>query len=136
MFKIVKPLLATEDAKRTSADVEKTVRVLGRHAVTVYRWIENYRRTGRLSVFLRKERSDRGTSRLSNRVNKIIDTAIKKIYLTAERPDVTAVIEEVDLQCFKHKIKKKPHPNTVRARVSMLSDRLKLEKRRGRGRKI
>jgi putative transposase len=92
-FKIVKPLLAMEDAKRTLADVEKTARALGRHPVTVYRWIENYRRTGRLSVFLRKERADRGTSRLSNRVDKIIDTAIKKIYLTAERPDVTAVIE-------------------------------------------
>jgi hypothetical protein len=29
---------------------------------------------------------------------KIIDAAIKKIYLTAERPDVAAVVEEVNLQ--------------------------------------
>jgi len=34
-------------------------------------------------VFLRKERSDRGAQRLSNKVEKIIDAAIKKIYLTA-----------------------------------------------------
>jgi hypothetical protein len=38
-------------------------------------------------------------------VNAIIETAIKKIYLT----DVAAVIEEVQLQCFKAK-PKKPHP--------------------------
>jgi hypothetical protein len=33
-------------------------------------------------------------------VNAIIETAIKKIYLTA---DVTAVIEEVQLKCFNAK---------------------------------
>jgi putative transposase len=85
-------------------------------------------------VFLRKERSDRGARRLSNKVEKIIDAAIKKIYLTAERPDVAAVVEEVNLQCFNSKIKGKPAPNTIRARVSVLSDRLKLEKRDGRKR--
>jgi hypothetical protein len=42
--------------------------------------------------------SDRGARRLSNKVEKIIDAAIKKIYLTAERPDVAAVVEEVNLQ--------------------------------------
>ena len=54
----------------------------GKHPATVYRWIENYGRSERLSVFLRKERSDRGARRLSNKVEKIIDAAIKKIYLT------------------------------------------------------
>ena len=131
-FQALKPLLSMEAAQRTLADVERTARVLGRHPVTVYRWIENYKRTGRLSVFLRKRRSDRGASRLPNTVDKIIDGAIKKIYLKAESPHMTAVIEEVHLQCFKHNIKKKPHPNTIRARIAMLSDRLKLEKRKGR----
>src|SRR6202011_3602740 len=65
-------------------------------------------RTLRTSLlFLRKERSDRGARRLSNKVEKIIDAAIKKIYLTAERPDVAAVVEEVNLQCFNSKIKGK-----------------------------
>jgi hypothetical protein len=36
-------------------------------------------------------------------VNAIIETAIKKIYLTAEQPDVAAVIEEVQLKCFNAK---------------------------------
>jgi len=47
----------------------------------------------RLSVFLPKERLDRGKSRLPSKVNAIIETAIKKIYLTAEQPDVAAVIK-------------------------------------------
>ena len=52
---------------------------------------------------LRKERSDRGKSRLPSKVNAIIETAIKKIYLTAEQPGVAAVIEEVQLKCFNAK---------------------------------
>jgi transposase len=96
-------------------EIPKAAHALDKHPATVYRWIENYERSERLSVFLRKERSDRGTSRLSDKVEKIIDAAIRKIYLKAERPDVAAVIEEVYLQCYKSKIKKRPAPNTVRS---------------------
>ena len=49
-----------------------------------------------------------GKSRLPSKVNAIIETAIKKIYLT----DVAAAIEEVQLQCFKAKTKK-PHPQPI-----------------------
>jgi putative transposase len=111
-FKILKPLLNMEQSRRTAADVKRAARVLGKHPVTVYRWLENYRRCERLSVFLRKERSDRGSSRLSNKVEKIIAAAIKNIYLTAEKPSMVAVTEEVSLQCFKNDIKKKPAPRS------------------------
>jgi putative transposase len=70
-------------------------------------------------------------SRLSNKLNAIIEAAINKIYLKAEQPDVAAVIEEVQLQCFKAKIRT-PHPVTVRRRVAALPDRLKLERRESR----
>jgi putative transposase len=133
-FEILKPLITTDRAKRTLTDIKRAARVLGRHPVTVYRWIENYKRCERLSVFLRKRRSDRGTSRLSSNVEKIIDTAIKSVYLTAEKPTMTAVTEEVYLQCFKNKIKKKPAPNTIRARILALSDHLRVEKREGKKR--
>ena len=114
-FEILKPLLNMGNSERTFVHVKKAARALGKHPATVYRWIENYGRSERLSVFLRKERSDRGTTRLATTVEKIIDAAIKKIYLKAERPDVAAVIEEVNLQCFKSKITSKPAPNTIRA---------------------
>jgi putative transposase len=130
-FKILKPLFEIGHTERTFAKVSKIAAALGKHPSTIYRWIEDYERAERLSVFLRKERSDRGKSRLPNKVNAIIETAIKKIYLTAEQPDVAAVIEEVQLQCFKAKIKN-PHAATVRRRVAALPDRLKLEKRESR----
>ena len=37
-------------------------------------------------------------------------------------------------ECFKKKIKKKPAANTIRARILMLSDRLRMEKREGKKR--
>lgn len=124
----IKPLLEINPSKRTLADVKKVAEALNRHPATIYRWMDEYERTRRLSVFLRKERSDQGTKRLSPELEQIIEQAIKDKYLTEERPDVAAVIEEVELRCFEKKIKK-PHPNTVRRRVSMVSDRTKLEKR-------
>ena len=127
-FRLLKPLIELGQTKRTFAEVNKIAHALRKHPSTIYRWIGDYKRTERLSVFLRKERSDRGKSRLSNKLNAIIDAAINKIYLKAEQPDVAAVIEEVQLQCFKAKIKT-PHPVTVRRRVAALPDRLKLEKR-------
>jgi putative transposase len=133
-FEILKPLLTMDKAKRTRADIKRAARVLGRHPVTVYRLIDDYKRSGRLSILLRKKRSNRGTSRLSNKVEKIIDTAIKSVYLTAEKPTMAAVNEEVWLQCFKRKIKTKPAANTIRARILMVSDRLRMEKREGKKR--
>lgn len=130
-FKILKPLFERGRTERTFAEVNEIARRLGKHPSTIYRWIDDYERSGRLSVFLRKERSDRGKSRLSDKVNAIIDATINKIYLKAEQPDVAAVIEEVHRQCFKINVKK-PHPVTVRRRVAALPDHLKVEKRNGR----
>src|SRR5579863_4211665 len=43
-FEILKPLLTMDKAKRTLVDIKRAARVLGRHPVTVYRWIEDYER--------------------------------------------------------------------------------------------
>jgi len=120
-----------DKAQRTRSHVEKVVTILDRHPATIYRWIDAHDHSERVSVLLRRGRSDQGGSRLSQEVDAIIEAAIKKIYLVAEQPQITAVIEEVELQCFKAKLKK-PGANTVRRRIAMLSERLKLEKRKGR----
>jgi putative transposase len=131
-FKALKPLIEMTPAERTLEKVQKVAAVVRKHPATVYRWIEAYERSERISAFLRKGRADRGKSRLSKKVDAIIETAIKKIYLTAERPAAAAVIEEVQLQCFKSGIKDTPHDDTIRQRIANLPDRLKLEKRKGR----
>jgi putative transposase len=111
-FEALRVLIEIDEGKRTRAAVTRAARAIGKHPATIYRWIQQYKSSERLSVLLRKGRSDRGNSRLASKVDRIIEAAIKKIYLTAESPQMAAVIEEVELQCFKHKIKKRPHPNT------------------------
>jgi putative transposase len=66
-------------AERTLEKVQKVSAVVRKHPATVYRWIEAYERSERISAFLRKGRSDRGESRLSKKVDAIVETAIKKI---------------------------------------------------------
>jgi putative transposase len=130
-FAMLKPLLDMDGTERTRADVEKVSKILKRHPATIYRWIDAYHHSGRISGLLQKGRADRGKSRLSNEVEAIIETAINTVYLTAEQPPVSAVIEEVAVQCFKAKLKT-PDASTVRRRVAMLADRLKLEKRKNK----
>jgi putative transposase len=97
-FTVLKRLLEMDGIERTRAAVEKVAKILKKHPATIYRWIESYNCSGRLSELLRKNRADRGKSRLSSKVDTIIEDAIKKIYLTAEQPHISAVIEEVNLQ--------------------------------------
>lgn len=127
----IRPLLDMDPKVRTLADVKKVADALGKHPSTIYRWIEEYGRTGRVSVFLRKPRSDQGALRIPEAVEAIIATAIKTKYLVGEKPDMVAVIEEVQLQCRKAN-QPRPHPNTVRRRIAMVSDREKLRKREGK----
>jgi len=55
-FKILRPLFEIGHTERTFAKVSKIAAALGKHPSTIYRWIEDYERAERLSVFLRKER--------------------------------------------------------------------------------
>lgn len=127
----LKPLLNMNPAERTLADVKLVADAQGKHPSTIYRWIDEYTRTKRVSVFLRKVRSDQGARRISEALEQIILNAISNRYLTQEKPDVAAVVEEVTLQCRLANLAP-PHGNTVRRRISQVSDKTKLEKREGK----
>lgn len=129
-FEKLKPLL-NQKSRLELAKVKAVAVELDRHPATIYRWIEKYAQVQRVSVFLHKPRSDRGKKRLSPEVEEVIKTAVETKYLTAEKPDVEAVIEEVGLLCSQRKLKK-PHNNTVRNRVNEISGRTKMERRRGK----
>ena len=88
--------------ERTRAAVEKVAKILKKHPATIYRWIESYNCSGRLSELLRKNRADRGKSRLSSKVDTIIEDAIKKaVEMNGRRPTpifaTNFVSEERDL---------------------------------------
>lgn len=130
-FNALRPLLDVSATNRTLAMVKTVADSIGKHPATIYRWIDKYSKTKRISVFLAKERSDRGSTRLSAKVEAVIEQAIQDKYLTSEKPDPHAVIEEVNLQCFQQGLKR-PHSNTILNRIGRLPERTKVEKRRGK----
>src|SRR6202035_5520597 len=107
-FQVLKPLLEMDRAKRTFEKVQKVANALGRHPATIYRWMEAYERSERISVFLRKDRSDRGKSRLSKKVNAIIEAAIKKITSRPNGPTSRLLLRRSGCSASKARSKNSP----------------------------
>ena len=96
-FTVLKRLLEMDGIERTRAAVEKVAKILKKHPATIYRWIESYNCSGRLSELLRKNRADRGKSRLSSKVDTIIEDAIKKaVEMNGRRP--TPILRQISFQ--------------------------------------
>lgn len=116
-FEIIKPLLAL--ARRTEADVRACAE---RHNVgvsTIYRWLRDFDRVGRVSVFVRQTRKDKGRVGLPKKVEDVITDMIKVHYLTKQKKKPAKVIREVEMLCSKLGLKS-PHPNTIRNRIKKL----------------
>lgn len=129
-FSIIRPLLSYP--RRTREMVTESARTAGVHTATLYRWMETYERTGRVSSLLPPKRDGgRGRSRLGGEVEEIIRTTIQDFYLHKQQRSMQQTCCEVEKRCRNAGLKP-PHPNTTRNRISAIADRDKLERRRGR----
>ncbi len=128
---MLRPLLEKGRRKRTFEDVKAVAAACEVNPYTIYRWLKDYEKTGLLSSLLRRERTDRGKTRLPDGVETIISEAIAKVYLTAEKPDVEDTLREIELQCNRKGLKP-PHRNTLRRRIQTVPGKLAMEKRLGR----
>ena len=129
-LEILRPLIE-KGKTRTAADVIDVAKACKQGKSTIYRWLSAYEKTGLVSSLLRRDRTDRGKSRLHDEVEKIIAEAIEKVYLTAEHPDVEDTLREIELQCHRKNLKP-PHRNTLRRRIQTIPGKLAMEKRLGR----
>src|SRR4051812_10898447 len=126
-YAAIKPLLETPALVRS--DVMERAQELNIGATTLYRWYRRYNATGDVSALVPMKRGWRdGHSRIPDFAEEIIQNAIKTVYLNPQRSTVKKVIEEVQRQANALGIKA-PDPNTVRARVSRLSDKERLRDR-------
>jgi len=130
-FEIIKPLLAKPKFYRSQADVKARAAECNVGLSTLYRWLDLYEATGLMSALIRPTRSDRGRSRVSAKIEEVINDVIQDVYLTEQRIKATSVAEEVEARCRKLGIKP-PHINTVRNRINALPELLRVRKRQGR----
>ena len=128
-FNVIRPLLAMPHCTR--AEVAECARRAGANTATVYRWLQRYQRSGRISAWIPYERSGgRGHSRLNPDVEAIVQTTVEEVYLSKQKPSVQHTCTEVLRRCRNAGLRP-PHPNTVRYRIHQLSDKVRLKQREG-----
>lgn len=128
-YTLIKPLL--EAPRRTREMVEEQARTGGVHPVTLYRWIDTYLCAERVSALLPNKRGfKKGQSRLSPEVEAVLNATIEDFYLNKQKHSVQDTCDEVENRCRNAGLPI-PHPNTIRNRIAVLSEKAKIARRKG-----
>lgn len=127
-FETIRPLLDRAPYHRSSQDVKEIAKKAKRDPVTIYRWLARYEETGLVSALLRPRRNDVGKSRLTSEVDAVLNETIQEFYLTKQRRSPSETCVEVARRCKEANLLA-PHPNTIRARISQISEKTRLSKR-------
>ena len=128
-FEIIRPLL--EDPDCTRAKVRARAEAAGRHPATLYRWLEQYRRGGRVSTLVPTKRGmERGQSRLAPEVEAVVSATIDEVYLNTQKRSVSYTCNEVVRRCRNAGLEL-PHASTIRRRIKALSMKETLRRREG-----
>lgn len=129
-FEIIRPLL---NRQRTAKDVERIAKQHNIHRATIYRWINAYESAGQLLVLVPNftQRGGAGKTRLDQDVELVIHTAIQELYLHKQKITPKQVYFEIKRKCINAGLPV-PHENTIRNRISKLSDKQVFKMRESR----
>lgn len=124
---VIQPILDDPDNK--SMRINEALEDTGLSKSTIYRWLNKHEISPRLTSHI-SNASRKRKKRLGSRVERIIKDTITELYLKPKRVSQLKVIEEVQARCIAARLKA-PHPNTIRSRISELTERAKVKGRRG-----
>src|ERR1044071_467183 len=128
-YTMIEPLLSARRSTREM--VEEQARAAGIHWTTIYSWINAYESDARVSSLPPSPPTGgRGKSRLSPRVEEIIQEVIDGYYLGKKKYTAQEVCEEVCKRCRAEELTP-PHDNTVRNRIASIAERKKVSCRQG-----
>jgi len=120
------------DRPVSKSQAEALAHNLGIHVATLYRWVKKLKASGRIADLApTKPTGGRGQSRLDPVVEALLRDAIDAKYLQSQRPRVSRLMRDIELACRRAGISP-PHPNTVRRRISALSEHTVTARRHGR----
>jgi putative transposase len=126
---VIQPLLARDHYGLQ--EVQAQAKANGYSTATLYRWLQHYQYSGRLSALVPCPRgASPGQRRLAPEVDAIIDATIEDCYLSEQKPSMRRTAIEVERRCRNAKLSP-PHANTVRNRIRRLSPRRALHHRGG-----
>lgn len=128
-LKIIQPLLNLPSRTREQVTTHGK-----KHAVstnTLYAWIKTYESSGVLSSLLPKTRRDKGTTKLSPKIEEIIHESMATDFLTLQKKSVQKLCDQVIKRCMETGLEP-PHDNTIRNRVKSLAPEMATRRREGR----
>ena len=127
-FRNLRPLLYTDVLG--VEEVDKVANAAGMSRSTVYRLVNKFKADPRVSVFLRADRADRGTTKLLMAVEKIMSEIIIGKLLNQQKLKPTKCFREVEERC-KEQGFAVPHINTFFARIRKIAPVAYATARRG-----
>lgn len=130
-MKILAPIIENPGNKSL---VIKVAKEHGKNPTTIYRWLKKYKEGKTVSSLADSRlKGGKGLSRLRPEVDKIINDAIKDIYLDSSKKSINRVIRAVKNKCYKLDVTP-PHDNTIRNRIGDISEEEYIKKRYGANR--
>lgn len=124
-FSIIEPIIQADRSGRIIQNrtnwIQEIAKTNGVGKATIYRWLIDYNSTGLVSSLIPLERNGgKGESRMSSNAEMIINDCIRELYLNSQNKSAAKVILGVQSRCKTAGIES-PHENTIRNRISRLS---------------
>ncbi|EMK2349464.1 DDE-type integrase/transposase/recombinase [Vibrio fluvialis] len=130
-FEAIRPILDNPEYRFNRLEMSEIARRNGVSRATLYRWIDRYRATGKVSSLVPETRGVKpGKLKLSDPVNAIINQVLDEHYLSSQKHSISWVCREVKRLCKNAKLEP-PHPNTVRNRIHKISEKKQIKFRFG-----
>ncbi|QFT34859.1 MULTISPECIES: Mu transposase C-terminal domain-containing protein [unclassified Vibrio] len=132
-YEIIAPILEKSSYGSPVTDlVKKAAKQHSIGSASIWRWIRTWHDNPKLSSLISKKTGiAKGTEKLSEQVNLIINDVIQNEYLTSQKKSIASVCREIDKRCKRLGIKP-PHPNTIRLRIRKLPAFRVIKSREGR----
>ena len=128
-YRALKPVVGQPG--RTRDAVAEVAEVLDVSVPTIYRWLKRVEQFGTVTCLLRKGRSDKGTKRLPEPVEKIVREVIASDYLTEQRRSPVKALREIQRRCRLEKLVL-PSKSTLLRRIEEIVPEERERKRNGR----
>ncbi|MBB3122456.1 Mu transposase C-terminal domain-containing protein, partial [Pseudoduganella violacea] len=127
---VIRELHAIGRHQRTRAQLEEAGLKLGKSPKTIYRWLKLFEKDETIAALLPKDRADKGSSRLHDDVELVMQDAIKRNLLKREAGTVKAVHKDVTKECGLKGLKA-PSLSVVRRRYLAIPEKVRVASREG-----
>lgn len=115
IFQALHPLIGTPRYQRGVTEIDAVAVTLGRSRSTVYAMLAKWDKRERVSDFVRKARSDRGSMRIKPEVRAIVEREIDQFHAREERPSFADTWRSVRFACMAARLDPPSRDAVVRA---------------------